>query len=62
MNPIHTLRFCARLGCAAFALLAPDIALVVLPALGSLRLIPSPAVAPHFAPGKARATMCADCT
>ncbi|HWY26278.1 MAG TPA: hypothetical protein VNX47_15240 [Nevskia sp.] len=36
MNPIHTLRFCIKLGCAAFALLAPDIALVVLPALGLL--------------------------
>jgi hypothetical protein len=36
MNPIHTLRFCARLGYSAFALLAPDIALVVLPALGLL--------------------------
>ena len=36
MKPIHTLRFCARLGCAAFTLLAPDIALIVLPALGLL--------------------------
>jgi hypothetical protein len=40
MNPIHAVRFCARLGYAAFALLAPDIALVVLPALGLLSRTP----------------------
>jgi hypothetical protein len=41
MNPIPTLRFCIRLGSAAFALLAPDIALVVLPALGLLSRTPA---------------------
>ncbi|MDR3419461.1 MAG: hypothetical protein P4L83_25055 [Nevskia sp.] len=36
MNPIHALRFCARLGYVAVTVLAPDIALLVLPALGLL--------------------------
>jgi hypothetical protein len=33
MNPIPTLRLCARLGYAALALLSPDLALLLSPAL-----------------------------